>query len=249
MKICTSLLCFLLVVPLAIMHEFKPLHDPDTVVVTGVSLFDADLHRMRRSMTVVIQRDRIAAVGPDGETRVPPGARRIDGRGKTLLPGFVRAPALEQDLLPLAELGPVELARFIAVQRGWQIAIAPRLVALEQELVEEQHDPASFDRVLALVRKLRHAGVPVVVRTDASLRELELYEKAGLSRLDILYDATLGAARLIHRDDQRGSIQPGKLADLLLIDGAPDRQMADIHRITLAIRHGVVEESPVGGSG
>jgi imidazolonepropionase-like amidohydrolase len=243
MKIRTSILCFLLVAPLAMLHGFKPAHDPAAIAITGVSLFDADMRVMRRAMTVVVRDDRILAVGPDGETTVPTGARTIDGRGKTLLPGFVDAHASDQDLLPLADLNPAELGRFIAVQRGWQIAIAPRLVQWEQELVDEQQDTASFERLLALVRKLHHAGVPIIVKTDGSLRELELYEKAGLSPLDILYDATLGPARLAHRDDLRGSIQRGKLADMLLIDGAPDRRIGDVHNVSLVIKNGVVRHS------
>ncbi|GIL37868.1 amidohydrolase family protein [Roseiterribacter gracilis] len=247
MRFRTPFLCIVAAVPLVMLHGVVPrsVENVPSIAITDVSLFDADLRQMRRSMTVVLRGDRILAVGPDRETTVPAGAHRIDGRGKTLLPAFVSAHAADQDLLPLANLNPAELSRFIAVQKGWQIAIAPRLVQMEQELVDEQQDEPSFERLLTLVRKLHHAGVPIIVKADSSLRELELYEKAGVSRLDILYGATLGAARIMNRDDQRGSIQRGKLADLLLIDGAPDRHIADVHKVALVIKGGQITNPSV----
>jgi len=42
---------------------------------------------LKTNQTVVITGDRIADVGATGRTRVPPSARRIDGRGKFLIPG------------------------------------------------------------------------------------------------------------------------------------------------------------------
>jgi imidazolonepropionase-like amidohydrolase len=188
-------------------------------------------------MTVVLRDDRILAVGPDHEVTIPGGARRIDGDGKTLLPGFVKAVAHEEDLTRLADLDGGELGRFIAARKNWQLAIGPALSKLE-----ERNDARSFERVLALVRTLRNAGVPVVVKADGPVHELELYEKAGISRLDILYDATLGPARLTHQEDRRGSIQRGKIADMLLIDGAPDRQIGDLRNVALVIKNGRVLE-------
>jgi imidazolonepropionase-like amidohydrolase len=237
MKIRTTMLCFLVAVPLALLHLPPPVQDPEAIAITGVSLYDADMHRMRRAMTIVLRDERILAVGPDHEITIPGGAREIDGRGKTLLPAFVKAAADDEDLARLADLDGAELSQFIAARKNWQLAIGPTLSKLE-----ERHDAPSFGRMLALVRRLRNAGVPIVVKTDGSIRELELYEKAGISRLDILYDATLGPARLAHQDDRRGSIQRGKLADMLLIGGAPDRQISDLRNVALVIKNGRVLE-------
>lgn len=235
MQIRTTLLCFLAAMPLALSYLPRDAHDPAATAITNVAMFDADLHRMRHAMTVVMRGDRIVAVGPDAEVTIPRGASLIDGRGKTLLPAFVKAVVHDQGLPQIADLESGELGRFIAVRKAWQVAIAPSLSKLEA-----QSDAQSFERSLTLVRRLRNAGVPMIVDGDDALHEAELYERAGVARLDILYDMTLGPARLSHQDDRRGSIQRGKLADLLLIDGTPDRKIGDLRNVVLVVKNGTV---------
>ena len=58
------------------------------VAVTHATVIDMTGAPARRDMTVVVRGDRIAAMGPAASTRVPPGARVIDGRGKFLIPGL-----------------------------------------------------------------------------------------------------------------------------------------------------------------
>jgi imidazolonepropionase-like amidohydrolase len=58
------------------------------VAFTNVRLYDADAQRFVTDQTVVVIDGRIAAVGPAASTAVPAGAERIDGRGKTLVPGL-----------------------------------------------------------------------------------------------------------------------------------------------------------------
>jgi hypothetical protein len=58
------------------------------VAVEHVRLFDSKQAVMREDQTVVISGDRIAAVGPAAAAKVPSDAKRIDGRGKTMLPGL-----------------------------------------------------------------------------------------------------------------------------------------------------------------
>lgn len=103
----------------------------------------------------------------------------------------------------------------------------------------------SFRKMLAFVRTLHEAGVPIVPGTDAlagfSLhRELELYVEAGIPPADVLRMATLGSARVMKKDAELGSIEPGKLADLILIDGDPVARMSDIRRVALTVKDGVV---------
>ena len=58
------------------------------VAFTGVTVIDGTDSIPRHDQTVVVQGDRIASVSARGATRVPRGARVIDGRGKFLVPGF-----------------------------------------------------------------------------------------------------------------------------------------------------------------
>jgi imidazolonepropionase-like amidohydrolase len=58
------------------------------VAITHVTAIDVERGTARGDMTVVIDGQRIAAVGPSGSVGIPGGARRIDGRGKWLIPGL-----------------------------------------------------------------------------------------------------------------------------------------------------------------
>jgi imidazolonepropionase-like amidohydrolase len=90
------------------------------------------------------------------------------------------------------------------------------------------------------VRLLHEAGIPVGVGTDAgmpgtfhgyaTLRELELLVEAGLTPLEAIAAGTGVSARALAVDRDRGTIAPGKLADLVLIDGRPDERIGDIEK-------------------
>ena len=61
---------------------------PGTVVISNVGLVPMTSDTLIRGTTVLIRDGRIAAVARDGSIRLPSGARRIDGRGKYLIPGL-----------------------------------------------------------------------------------------------------------------------------------------------------------------
>lgn len=63
-------------------------HPTRPVAIEHVRLFDSEQAAMRDDQTVVIQGERIASCGPASEVRIPQDADRIDGKGKTLLPGL-----------------------------------------------------------------------------------------------------------------------------------------------------------------
>ena len=100
---------------------------------------------------------------------------------------------------------------------------------------------------LRMVKLLYDSGITIVPGTDGLPgftlhRELELYAQAGISPADVLRIATLGAARVAHRDQELGSIAPGKLADMVLIDGDPAKRISDIRRPSLVIKDGAFYE-------
>jgi imidazolonepropionase-like amidohydrolase len=88
---------------------------------------------------------------------------------------------------------------------------------------------------------LRKAGITFGVGTDsgvtgahhgwATLRELQLLVAGGLSPVQAITAATGAAARAIKVDGERGTIAPGKLADLVLVDGEPHKDIHDIEKI------------------
>ncbi|MGZ4878614.1 MAG: amidohydrolase family protein [Candidatus Angelobacter sp.] len=110
---------------------------------------------------------------------------------------------------------------------------------------QDQHYQDSFQRMLDMAKAFYDAGIPLVAGTDslagfALHRELELYEKARIPAAKVLQLATLGAARVVKRDADLGSIAPGKLADVILVDGNPATHVSDIRRVKTVVRDGVV---------
>ena len=61
---------------------------PPALAITDVALIDGVSDTVRAHQTVIVRDGRIVAVGPATETEVPRGARRIDGRGRWLMPGL-----------------------------------------------------------------------------------------------------------------------------------------------------------------
>jgi hypothetical protein len=103
--------------------------------------------------------------------------------------------------------------------------------------------------MLANVRRIYQAGVPVAVGTDAgmpgtchgyaTLHEMELLVEAGLTPLETLTAATGVSARALGVDAELGRIAPGKIADLLLVSGRPDENIADIEKTSRVFLGGV----------
>ena len=100
------------------------------------------------------------------------------------------------------------------------------------------------DSAAALLVALHRAGVPIVAGTDKAVpghslhRELELYVKAGLPPMDVIQLATLGSAKAMRMDREMGSIEAGKQADLILVDGNPLQDFASLRRVTRVVTKG-----------
>jgi Amidohydrolase family len=60
----------------------------EPILISHARLFDSETRTMRPGTSVLIDGNRIAAVGPDGSVKVPPNARQIDASGGTVLPGL-----------------------------------------------------------------------------------------------------------------------------------------------------------------
>ncbi|WP_332767018.1 CIA30 family protein [Phenylobacterium sp.] len=97
-----------------------------------------------------------------------------------------------------------------------------------------------FGYALHNVKVLHDAGVPIAVGTDAgmpgtphgaaTLREMELLVQAGLTPTQALMAGTANSAKVMGELADRGTIEAGKRADLVLVDGAPWANIADIRK-------------------
>ena len=101
----------------------------------------------------------------------------------------------------------------------------------------------SYAKMIEFVGRLYHAGIPLVAGTDeiagfALQRELELYVQAGLTPSQALQVATWNGAKYSRTLADRGTIEPGKRADLVLVDGDPTKEISDVRKVALVITQG-----------
>ena len=102
----------------------------------------------------------------------------------------------------------------------------------------------SYAKMVEFVGIMHRAGIPIVAGTDAVAgftlhRELELYVRAGIPAGEALRIATWNGAKYTRTLEKLGSITPGKLADVILVDGDPTADISAIRRINLVIKEGV----------
>ena len=109
-----------------------------------------------------------------------------------------------------------------------------------------------FGKYQQLTGILHRAGVPLLAGTDtpepfvppgfSMHQELELLVESGLSPAEALRCATLHNARRFGQAERLGTIEPGKLADLVLLDADPLESIANTRTISKVFRGGLVLE-------
>jgi imidazolonepropionase-like amidohydrolase len=122
------------------------------------------------------------------------------------------------------------------------------LQALFKNTGEDANGAAKFkplyQSMMKIVKVLYDAGVPVVAGTDMGFpgysvaRELELYVEAGLTPAQAIKTATIIPAQVMKMDKQCGSVEVGKQADIILVDGNPLTNIRDIRKVTAVIKAG-----------
>jgi imidazolonepropionase-like amidohydrolase len=151
-----------------------------------------------------------------------------------------------------------QLAFLPEIQNDPSVRFAPRETVaswrevtdeFEAQLSEESRATlrAAYERQLELVRLLDAAGVRMLAGSDSTgaawtvpgfalHREFDELAKAGLSPLRVLQMTTLYAAEFLGRSDALGSVEPGKVADLVLLDANPLESVANLHAIHAVVR-------------
>lgn len=101
-----------------------------------------------------------------------------------------------------------------------------------------------FAKVREVLKMLDDNGVQLLPGTDdatgfSSLREMEVYVEAGIPAGRALYLGTLGAERYFKRDHELGTIERGKLADFILVDGDPVANISALRKNRMTMVGGV----------
>ncbi len=198
---------------------------------------------------------------PDTDSRTIVRFNLVGERTRTL---DIESPAVRDFIALLAERGTVidaTMATFEAMYTQRPGDLDPSLAtvadhlpfAVQRSLRANSTDVsgsrletyrASYQRMLQFLGRLYAAGVPLVAGTDATAgfmlhRELELYVQAGVPAGQAVRIATENGARYAGVLAETGTIERGKRADLILVDGDPTANISDIRRVAYVLKEGV----------
>jgi imidazolonepropionase-like amidohydrolase len=125
---------------------------------------------------------------------------------------------------------------------------------MPEQMVQKARDVVDTHR--EAIRQAVAAGVRIAMGTDSgvgphgtNLRELLLMQEVGMKPEEVLVAATSSAAELLGLGDELGTVEPGKRADLVVVDGDPF-EFADLDQRVVAVwKDGVqVVDRPTGGA-
>lgn len=142
----------------------------------------------------------------------------------------------------------------LIVDRG--VVVSPTLAVFERQHGDKDttdvhvHAFKQMEAFVALANKAgakivvgSHSDVPHAKRGWAYQRELELLVESGLTPMEALVAGTMENARYFHISDRLGSIETGKLADLVLVDGDPSKDISNMRHIKRVMLNGVWERA------
>jgi imidazolonepropionase-like amidohydrolase len=115
-------------------------------------------------------------------------------------------------------------------------------------------DPARMTPQLANIKRMHDAGVrlligtdsgtPINYHTDSTRQQMELMVRAGIEPMKVLKMATTDAADYLNMSDSLGTIEAGKFADLIVVDGNPLVDMQALQYVTAVVKEGVQYKGP-----
>ena len=141
---------------------------------------------------------------------------------------------------------PAPMARAVIdhLPTNEQRSIKSELFGTESE-EERAEYVAAFEFILDVLSRLHERGVMLLPGTDlgggvAYHRELELFEKIGLTPAEVLRRASYDMAVYLEQDEDLGSIEKGKYADFFLVPGDPTQDLNQLRQIRMVVSDGVV---------
>ena len=186
-----------------------------------------------------------AALGRCDTTDLSPLFAKLRGNGTRVVPTLVAQ--LEVARWPKRDLPGDSVARYLPDSlRRYVAGIFPMVDSVPPDA--DITGLKLFDKRVAITGALHRAGVTIMPGTDAPLRnsppgfglheELLLLTRAGLSPFEVLRAATLEPARFLGMLDSLGTIEVGKIADLVLLAGNPLEDIRNSSRSAYVMSNG-----------
>ncbi len=101
-------------------------------------------------------------------------------------------------------------------------------------------------KMIEITGILHKAGIPIVAGTDQTVpghslyRELELYVQAGFTPMEAIQSATIVPARVMGLDKELGTVEVGKRADLIVVNGNPLESIHNIRKVESVVSNGTL---------
>ena len=163
---------------------------------------------------------------------------------------------LEEDSLHLADLPEFEAQLARMAEQG--TVLVPTLDATTSIICDlpglgPEEQQAATEFLLEIVHHFQELGGVVALGNDFGcpgvaegmpIREMELLLAAGLTPMELIEGFTRHAAYACGHSDELGTLEPGKLADLIVLDGSPLHNIEAVNRVALVIRGGEIGYIP-----
>jgi imidazolonepropionase-like amidohydrolase len=143
----------------------------------------------------------------------------------------------------------VDVASFEPGIRSAPYTLATKYMAMGSPPADAAKFRERMETNEKVIHALYEAGVPIVAGSDTGLlgygldRELELYVQAGMTPMAAIQTATIVAARAMRLEKDSGTIEVGKRADMILVEGDPLAKISDLRRVTKVVKDGRLYDS------
>lgn len=155
------------------------------------------------------------------------------------------------DLWSRIDLKSDRVQHVLDLAKDYDVYFCPTLTTFERQAGDtraEEYQVKAFQKMLEFVAIAYRSGVKIVTGSHTSgwyadyglayQREMQLLVEAGMTPMDVIRSSTSLNAQYFGSENRIGSIEKGKLADLILIDGNPIEDISNMYKVSAVLLNG-----------